>query len=665
MSEGREDANWDTAQATHREIQEEILHSRNLELFDDVERLLPPGKLPDCVEQEMPVDPWDPSDLKKARKLFSPKRASKAKADKPVQRGHEIPEGGSVGFKSVAQLLKESGKSIGKGKNAVKKTLSLEEALDAIDDEPAGPARAKGGTRGAKRKREPSPVASASSDGEADEQALEELFESRAKATASRKSAATAKMAPAPKKSKTAGKSTLSKTKSAEHLRRDAQAEQAAAMERSALDFFAMSPPVRKRLLTPESSPPPSSPPPAGRPSRRRSVSISPEIDSPPAKRRATKIARGRAPPSPITDESLGQVHPPPPPPFTPDPAPSTRRYRAPPSPITDESMDQHAPPLFTPDAPAAQSKAKLTPRTAALAGFSQLDPVDLSWNGDDLEEEHASEAGAAVISSPVVAQRAGRQTAPAASAARGRARTLGLSRARPIPRESEMPPPPVPLARTSSPPSSVRAAPPARSRGRQRRESAAEGDAVSPLVGLGRSRRPGDARRAEPVAGRRRKRPPGHVQDMVSRSATVIVLLADDQLDLDAEVSGTESSDEASSSADIESESDRQFANDFQPTQAPKGYNQRSIYLQGQSTQAAAKLGLAFRPMGNKEAFLAKARRPVWISDDESEGCDGAHGEAGASSENEYELGSFVCPDDDVDFACESQADRTSTRPS
>jgi len=50
MSEGREDANWDTAQQIHREIQEEILHSRNLELFEDVEPLIPLGKKPQCVE---------------------------------------------------------------------------------------------------------------------------------------------------------------------------------------------------------------------------------------------------------------------------------------------------------------------------------------------------------------------------------------------------------------------------------------------------------------------------------------------------------------------------------------------------------------------------------------------------------------------------------------
>ena len=71
MSEEREDANWDKAQRSHRDIQEEILHSRNLELFEDVERLLPGPELPECLEQLMPVDQWDPEDQKLKRKLPS------------------------------------------------------------------------------------------------------------------------------------------------------------------------------------------------------------------------------------------------------------------------------------------------------------------------------------------------------------------------------------------------------------------------------------------------------------------------------------------------------------------------------------------------------------------------------------------------------------------
>ncbi len=115
-------------------------------------------------------------------------------------------------------------------------------------------------------------------------------------------------------------------------------------------------------------------------------------------------------------------------------------------------------------------------------------------------------------------------------------------------------------------------------------------------------------------------------------------------QLDLDVGVSGSESEDEPSS--DVESESDRVFANNFQPTQAPKGYNQKAIYLAGLSTQAAPKAGLAFKQRHDRDAFLAKARRPVLLTDDEDDG---------EESENEYQLGSFVCPDEDVAFDSES----------
>jgi ATP-dependent DNA helicase MPH1 len=42
------------------------------------------------------------------------------------------------------------------------------------------------------------------------------------------------------------------------------------------------------------------------------------------------------------------------------------------------------------------------------------------------------------------------------------------------------------------------------------------------------------------------------------------------------------------------------------------------------------------------KEAFFAKARKPVLLTDSEEEG---------SGDENEYELGSFVCDDESVGF--------------
>ena len=114
-------------------------------------------------------------------------------------------------------------------------------------------------------------------------------------------------------------------------------------------------------------------------------------------------------------------------------------------------------------------------------------------------------------------------------------------------------------------------------------------------------------------------------------------------------EVSGSEGSADESWT-DEETESDRRFGGlEFAPTQARRGYNQRAIYVAGLSTQAAPRAGLAFKPQGDKVAFMAKARKPVLVTDDEDDEVDGGEG-----SENEYELGSFVCNDEDVDHASE-----------
>lgn len=109
--------------------------------------------------------------------------------------------------------------------------------------------------------------------------------------------------------------------------------------------------------------------------------------------------------------------------------------------------------------------------------------------------------------------------------------------------------------------------------------------------------------------------------------------------MDMTAELSGSASSDESGSDLDRETHSDRIFAGEeFAPTQAPQGYDQRAMYRAGLSTQAGTKAGLGFRPNKRKEAFLAKARKPVYVTDDEG----------GSGSENDYELGSFVVDDED-----------------
>ena len=228
MSEGREDANWDAAQQNHREIQEEILHSRNLELFEDVEPLLPYGNLPDCVEQEMPVDPWDPADQKLRRRLPSSVDRSGVKSAMKGQRGHEIPDGAHEGFESVAKLLKAAGKSIGSGKKTKRERPSVrseDEAEEGLMD-------------------------------------VHELLQSQSSQSKNK--------APAKKSRKAVSRSTKSKARK-EEIAQDTPAEmeeqrqyrmekeEKEALNRSALDFFNTEGPLRRRsdspLMTPPSSP--------------------------------------------------------------------------------------------------------------------------------------------------------------------------------------------------------------------------------------------------------------------------------------------------------------------------------------------------------------------------------------------------------------------------
>ena len=601
MSENREDMNWDSAQQTHREIQEEILHSRNLELFEDVEPLLPLGKFPKCVEQEMPVDPWDPADQKVKRRLPGSQTITATK--EKISRGYEIPEDAHEGFLSVAELLK------------------LKE---------------KGKAKGKKRARSPTPVESDDEEiGSHQEEAENELLYGlvgKAKGAA-KKATSKSKKSDGPKSKNS--KSTTTAAKAAKKpkiaLPKETKVEKAERLEREdldrrALEFFRTVGPIRRRRTTPPLTPP-SSPP-------------------LPPPREATHL-----PPSPITDESLEQA-----------------------------DVDVHGDVEQE-----VGTKNKLSPKTAALVGYSQIDAIDLSWDDDDAisDRDDGADEDDEMLG---------------LDESRHRPRVPPLTHTRSA---QMMPPPPIPASRPPSTTPSTNAdtrsaglgdlfnspfsiRPHSGPRRALSSVSPAEAESViptsseadSPVMPARRSRaaaqadpsplaprqRPqrqrGDRRRANPDQVKQLVSPPRyatprpappsppHSQPFVSeRDRRGDLALTAEQMDLDVEVSGSSQSPDESSGE--ESESDRRFANNFQPTQAPKGYNQRAIYAAGLSTQAGPQQGLNF--LSNqvahtrKEAFFAKARKPVLLTDSEG-------------SENEYELGSFVCDDDaSVDFDSES----------
>lgn len=164
MTEGREDGNWEKAQQTHRDIQREILLNANLELFEDVERLLPQGDLPKCVEKEMEVDPWDPS--ANGKKQLN--GASKVKAKRaPVMA---VPEG-AEGFKTVSAWLKEGTK----GKRGKKSGLRDYDDSDGDDEEQGSSGKTKSGRpRKARKSDKPKTAAELAAEAAAEKVAAEE-----------------------------------------------------------------------------------------------------------------------------------------------------------------------------------------------------------------------------------------------------------------------------------------------------------------------------------------------------------------------------------------------------------------------------------------------------------------------------------------------------------
>lgn len=327
MSEGREDTNWESAQQTHREIQEEILHSRNLELFEDVEPLLIPGQFPECVEQEMPVDPWDPADQKMKTRLPGSQDVKTTKTKK--SRGHEIPDDAIDGFMSVADLLK------GKGK-------------------------------GKKRARSPTPVESEHDDDEHDEEAENALLYGTVKPTTITKltkAQAKGRATGLAKKAENIEKKAAATKKAKMIMPKETKEEKKKRLEveertKMAIDFFNTYGPIRRGGSPPPRTPPTSSPSEAERPAR-------------------IKPKRTGHPPSPISDESL----------------------------------------------PKAGPSTTISPATAAMAGLSQLDAIDFSWDYDDMDDIQEVQAGPSRPTKPSLIQ--SRSTAM-------------------------MPPPPVPASRTS-----------------------------------------------------------------------------------------------------------------------------------------------------------------------------------------------------------------------
>ncbi|KAJ6627172.1 hypothetical protein B0H10DRAFT_1780302 [Mycena sp. CBHHK59/15] len=112
LSEGREEFNMDKARVTYKEVQKTIVRGDQLELYLDVERLLPDYVKPECLEKVMEIQEYVREEGRKKRssskERVSPRNGTKRKRNDDISRN--IPDGASTGFISVAKLLVKGSK---------------------------------------------------------------------------------------------------------------------------------------------------------------------------------------------------------------------------------------------------------------------------------------------------------------------------------------------------------------------------------------------------------------------------------------------------------------------------------------------------------------------------------------------------------------------------
>ena len=61
LAERREEKNWNKAREAYNQVQRSVVRGDQLELYTDVERLLPDYIKPECLEMVMEIQEYDPS----------------------------------------------------------------------------------------------------------------------------------------------------------------------------------------------------------------------------------------------------------------------------------------------------------------------------------------------------------------------------------------------------------------------------------------------------------------------------------------------------------------------------------------------------------------------------------------------------------------------------
>lgn len=103
LAEGREDKNWDKAKENYQQVQHFIVRAEQLELYDDVSRMLPDTCKPDCIEMVMDIVEYNREEATAKQARSPAAKVVKRKRNDSVTRN--IPSGASTGFVSVKDLL--------------------------------------------------------------------------------------------------------------------------------------------------------------------------------------------------------------------------------------------------------------------------------------------------------------------------------------------------------------------------------------------------------------------------------------------------------------------------------------------------------------------------------------------------------------------------------
>jgi ERCC4-related helicase len=126
MSEGPEEKNWEHSKESHKSIQNELMNGSHLELFDDVERLVPEDITSVAVMQEVEQPPFEPNMVGKPGRQ---KKIPKAKKNSDPYRN--VPDEGFKGFIKVSDMKK-------KPRKARKSDREGDSEASASDSQPSG-----------------------------------------------------------------------------------------------------------------------------------------------------------------------------------------------------------------------------------------------------------------------------------------------------------------------------------------------------------------------------------------------------------------------------------------------------------------------------------------------------------------------------------------------